>query len=424
MGSAGVKWLFLDMNSYFASVEQELRPELRERPIAVVAVMTEGTCCIAASYEAKKQGVKTGTSVKKALSLCPDLELVESRPAIYIKVHNEIVSVVKDVVPINEVHSIDEMSCVLLGRERNPLNALAIARDIKQAIRTGVGAHLHCSVGLGPNRFLAKVASNLKKPDGLTIITPDNIASALRPLSLSDLPGIGPAMVKRLGLRSINTVEQLGALSKDQIFDVWGSVLGKRWWHLLRGHDIEDPPTQRRTVGHSHVLAPEMRTQSKTRSVLIKLIHKAATRLRRLGYWAGRLGVQISYFDRHHTWERSVKLGRCQDTQTMIEAFSVLWQQRPPNGTPLRAAVTLYDLTPAPDTTPPLLPKEQKRNTLAHTLDKINERYGSDCIYFGSMYEGKQSAPMRISFTSIPDLIAEGTARERSLANSKNNKQP
>ncbi|MEK6223815.1 MAG: hypothetical protein N2A97_02990, partial [Thermodesulfobacteriales bacterium] len=128
-------WLFLDMNSYFASVEQELRPELRDKPTVVVPVMADSTCCIAASYEAKKYGIKTGTKVGVAKRLCSTLNIVESRPTLYIKYHKLIVSAVGSVLPIDKVHSIDEMSCRLTGRHGDYENATALAHAVKRAIK-------------------------------------------------------------------------------------------------------------------------------------------------------------------------------------------------------------------------------------------------------------------------------------------------
>ena len=409
------KWLFVDMNAYFASVEQQVCPELRGRPIAVVPVMADSTCCIAVSYEAKEYGIKTGTKVSAARRLCPDLQLVESRPALYVKYHKEIIEAVNTVLPVEQVHSIDEMSCKLIGRERNPDYAVLLAKDIKQAIKERVGKYLLCSIGIAPNRFLSKVASNMEKPNGMTLITEDELPQKLYSLSLSDLPGIGSGMLTRLNLHGVNSVEALCSLSQSQCFGIWHSVVGKRWWHLLRGDDLQEFPTKRRTVSHSHVLHPGMRTDSGMHSVLTKLIHKAGARLRRLNYYAGRMSIQIAYFNTQKSWESHVKLEQFQDTQTMIKAFLEMWPKRPSGKTPLRVSVVLSDLIPTAETSLPLFSDESRRIKLAETMDKINERYGLDCVYFGTMHNARQAAPMRISFTSIPDLISEGTAYDRAL---------
>src|SRR5207302_3894132 len=174
-----VHWLFLDMNSYFASVEQEVRPELRGKPTAVVTVDVDSTVCIAASYEAKKYGVSTGTQLGEAKKKCPELQVVEARHELYVEYHEKIKKAVEDnCLHISKIVSVDEMECRLMGRERQLKNAQALAQKVKETIRS-VGSTLRCSVGLAPNRFLAKVASNMKKPDGLVTLTLSQLPEVL-----------------------------------------------------------------------------------------------------------------------------------------------------------------------------------------------------------------------------------------------------
>jgi DNA polymerase-4 len=411
-----LNWLFLDMNAYFASVEQQLQPRLRQRPVAVVPVMVDSTCCIAASYEAKLCGVKTGTNVGVARKLCPELQVVEARPEVYVEFHEKILAAVDTIVPVEQVHSIDEMSCRLTGRQRDVNHAITLARQVKEVINLKVGRFMRCSVGLATNRFLAKIASNIEKPDGLTVITNSDLPHKLYSLSLSDLPGIGRNILGRLNDCGIQSVQQLCSLSVPEMAGVWQSVIGRRWWHLLRGCDLAEPSTHRQTISHSHVLSPEFRTDEGARAVLIKLIHKAAARLRRLDYWAGRFGVHVSYSNRRKNWKESVILGQSQDTQTMVKAFSALWSLRPRGWSPYYAAVVLSDLTPASCVSSPLFPKDRRQIQLSHAMDAINERFGAHSIYFGSMHDTREAAPMRISFTHIPDVVAEGRTRSRGRA--------
>lgn len=397
------------MNSYFASVEQELRPELRGLPTVVVPVLADSTCCIASSYEAKKYGIKTGTKVAAARKLCRNLRIIESRPEKYIEMHHEIVSAVKSVLPVDKVHSIDEMSCRLTGRQTNLDNAVAIGHELKRVIRERVGEHVRCSVGISTNRFLAKVASGMEKPDGFTVIKKEDLPRVLYSLSLTDLPGIGRKMHARLKKYGVHTVKELCILSEERITDIWQSVIGKRWWLLLRGEDISEAETRRSTVGHSHVLPPHLRSDDGTYAVFIRLIHKAAFRLRRLKYIAGRMIIRIDYLGGEDSWKSAVKIGKRNDTQTMIEAFSSIWGERPRRRKPLRVSVTFSELTPSSETSLSLFPAELKRDRVATALDKINERYGTNSIYYGSMHGASESAPLRIAFTSIPDVVAEGT---------------
>src|ERR1017187_9388824 len=226
-----LNWLFVDLNSYFASVEQQVRPELRGKPVGIVPMMADTTCCIAASYEAKAFGVRTGTIVADAKRMCPGLVLVEARHEVYVDFHHRIVEAVESCLPVTAVLSIDEMACRLMGRERPLLAALELGRRVKARIREQVGPMMRSSVGLATNRYLAKVASDMEKPEGLVALPLDILPEALRQLKLRDLPGIGSRMEKRLNEQGITTMKQLLALNCEQAGELWGSVWGERLWH-------------------------------------------------------------------------------------------------------------------------------------------------------------------------------------------------
>ena len=397
----------VDMNSYFASVEQQFRPELRGLPVAVVPVIAENTCAIAASYEAKRYGIKTGTKVFDARRLCPDLEIVEARPPLYVQTHEEIVAAVDSVLPVHKVTSIDEMFCKMGLRQREPDEALAVAREVKTAIHDQVGEHLLCSIGLAPSRFLAKIAGKMHKPDGLTALSPEDLPHKLYPLSLRDLTGIGSRMQTRLENSGVYTVEQLCTLSKDQLRDIWKGVVGERWWYALRGYDLPEQPTRRRTLSHSHVLPPEFRTPEGAKAVLVRLVHKAAARLRKLGYWTGGMVVQLSYA-RREKWKTSTSLPPCQDTQTIVQALSTLWK-RCPSGTPLKVSIALYNLAHESSMTPPLFTEDVRRSELTRAMDAANSRFGTNAVYLAAMHRSLHTAPSRIAFTHIPDIAVETT---------------
>ena len=406
-----VEWLFLDMNSFFASVEQQLQPQLRGKPVAVVPVMTNRTCCIAASYEAREFGIRTGTNVGDARKACPHLRLVLANHENYIRIHHQIIAAVETVLPVEKVCSIDEMVCRISPHQRSLDDAVVLANRVKQAIYEQVGTHLRCSIGLAPNRFLAKVASNMQKPNGLTYITRNELPYKLYRLSLRDLPGIGRGMLARLQNRGVLTVRQLCSLSRANLTDVWQSVLGEQWWCWLRGEDYLDVPTHRRTVSHSHVLAPEFRNDLGARGVLVRLIHKAASRLRRLGYWSRRMKLSLSYQHGWPKWRAVTYLSRCQDTPSMLHAFEEMWSQRPPGGVPLKVGIVLWDLASNANTSLPLFVEEHRNLRATRAMDAINERVGPNSVYFASMHEAREQAPMRIAFTHIPDITAESEGR-------------
>ena len=407
-----VDWLFLDMNSFFASAEQHLQPALRGRPVAVVPTMTDRTCCIAVSYEARPYGIKTGTNVGKARRRCPALQLVAGRHENYVRIHHEIIKAVETVLPVTQVCSIDEMVCRLSPQHREVGRAVELARAVKEAIYDQVGISLRCSVGLATNRFLAKVASNMQKPDGLTVITREELPRRLYCLELSDFPGIARNMRRRLESRGVRTTRQLCGLSRRQMLDVFQSVLGEQWWYRLRGEEVPQKSTTRRTVGHSHVLSPRLRTEEGARGVLVRLLHKAAMRLRRLDYWAARMVVSLRYTEGWPKWKETVYLGRCQDTPSLLKSFERAWKRRPLQGDqagprPFQASVTLFDLTSGACTTPSLFLEERRALAAAKAMDAANEKFGPNTLYFASMHETRNSAPMRIAFTNIPDVQAE-----------------
>ena len=407
-----VDWLFLDMNAFFASAEQHLQPALRGQPVAVVPTMTDRTCCIAVSYEARSYGIKTGTNVGVARRRCPNLQLIAGRHENYVRIHHQIIEAVETVLPVTKVCSIDEMVCRLSPQHREVGRATKLAREVKQAIYDRVGSSLRCSVGLATNRFLAKVASNMQKPDGLSVITREELPRRLHTLELSDFPGIGRNMRRRLESKGIRTTRQLCGLSKKHMMETWESVLGAQWWYQLRGDEVSQKETARRTVGHSHILPPRLRTDEGARGVMVRLIHKAAMRLRRLDYWASRLVVSLRYTDGWPKWKETVYLGRSQDTPSLLKGFERAWQHRPRGPRPLQTAVTLIDLTPGNCTTPSLFDEERRALSAAKAMDAANEKFGPNTLYFASMHETRNAAPMRIAFTNIPDVDSEMSSPE------------
>ena len=420
-----LNWLFVDLNSYFASCEQEVRPELRGCPVAVVPMMADTTVCIAASYEAKAFGIRTGTIVGEAKRMCPGLILVEARHEIYVDYHHRIVEAVEKCLPVTAVLSIDEMACRLMGRERPLLAAIDLGRRVKESIRQNVGPTLRSSVGLATNRYLAKIASDMEKPDGLIALPLDLLPEALRRLTLRDLPGIGAKTEKRLNEKGIQTMEQLLALSCEQAGQLWGSVWGERLWHWLRGQDFDMSETEHlKSISHQHVLAPEMRTAEKAWAVAHKLLHKAAMRLRANGLWASSIGLAIGFAPLpgesnavsnfgvpRRGWKGEIKLSECQDNQTLIAALTRLWAGKPKGPEfdhPYFIGVFLGELVP--DRLHSLnlfdgLEDTQSRVRLLAAMDQLNNKYGMSTLAPATMLTAFKAAPTRIAFHSIPDLF-------------------
>src|ERR1035437_9063720 len=420
-----LNWLFVDMNSYFASVEQDSRPDLRGLPVAIVPMMADTTCCIAASYEAKAFGVKTGTMVADAKRLCPGLVLVEARHEIYVQYHHRIVEAVESCVPVTAVLSVDEMACRLMGRERPLLAAMELGRQVKRRILERVGPMMRSSVGLATNRYLAKVASDMEKPDGLVALPLDILPEALRQLTLRDLPGIGAKTEKRLNERGINSMAQILSLDCEQAGQVWGSVWGERLWHWLKGEDFDMSETDHlKSMSHQHVLAPEMRTPEKAWAVAHKLLHKAAMRLRASGLWASSIGLAIGFaVPRSQNmpvsrfgvptrgWKAEQRLSECQDNQTLIAALVRLWESRPSGAEyehPYFVGVHLNGLVPGALHSLNLFDgseQEQHRARLVAAMDAINNKYGLITLAPATMLTAFKAAPTRIAFHTIPEMF-------------------
>ena len=420
-----LNWLFVDMNSYFASVEQETRPELRGKPVAIVPMMADTTCCLAASYEAKAFGVKTGTIVADAKRMCPELVLVEARHQIYVEYHHRIVEAVESCLPVTAVLSVDEMACRLMGRERPLLAAMELGRKVKRRILERAGSMMRCSVGLATNRYLAKVARDMEKPDGLVALPLDILPEALRQLKLRDLPGIGSRMEKRLNQQGIRTMDQLLALDCDQAGNVWGSVLGERLGHWLRGEDFDmDEAEHLKSMSHQHVLAPDMRTPEKAWAVAHKLLHKVAMRLRANGLWTSSIGLVIGFaVPRSENqpvsrfgmptrgWKGEIRLTECQDNLTLIAALSRLWESRPSGqdfDRPYFIGVHLNGLVPDHLHSLNLFDnseKEQNRTRLLAVMDALNSKYGLSTLAPATMLTAFRAAPTRIAFHTIPEMF-------------------
>jgi DNA polymerase IV len=317
--STTVRWLYLDMNSYFASVEQEMNPALRGKAVAVVPMVADTTCCIAASYEAKACGVKTGTMVGEAKRKCPGIVLIEGNHENYVRYHNRIVEAVESRVPVEAVCSIDEIAARLTGSQENVEVAHALADKIKAAIREEVGSSLRCSIGLAPNRYLAKIAADMQKPDGFTVIRPCDLPALLYPLTLRDLPGVGARMEERLDAKGIRSMERLLGLSAKEMRHAWGSVVGEKMWHLLRGEDLVDKESGQKSISHSHVLPPELRDPEEAKRVLNKLTTKAAMRLRADDLWATAVSVFVRFL-RQDAWQARCSLSETHDTLVFLHA--------------------------------------------------------------------------------------------------------
>ena len=414
-----LKWLYVDFNSYFASVEQQLQPHLRGKPVAVVPVETDSTCAIAASYEAKAYGVKTGTPIWEAKKICPDIICVLARHEVYVEYHHKAIEEINRHIPVTATCSIDEMACELMRNEAAPDIARNIGLSIKRGMAENLGPWMRCSIGIASNRYLAKVAGELQKPDGLTILMPDEVEERLSTLEMMDLPGIGRNMDARLRKAGLQNVADILKLDRRRMRSVWGSIWGERMWYLLRGFNLPEPETERRTIGHSHVLAPEMRPPDKAIDVARRLTLKACTRLRRYGYHAARFSVSARLEDGRKI-AAEYRLVAAQDSISFLAFLYRFWEHNIPKecGVQIKKlSVALYQLTANDAVTPDLFGGNmyddngqrnggelERKINLSCALDKINHRFGRDSALIGMLpSSGRSFSGTKIAFTRIPE---------------------
>lgn len=409
------RWLYVDFNSYFASVEQQLDSRLRGRPVAVVPVMTDATCAIAASYEAKAFGIRTGTPIHEAKKLCPQLICVLGSHEKYVEYHHRFLQEIEQHIPIHSVCSIDEVAARLMDNETSPARITQIAQSIKHGLAKHVGEHIKCSIGAAPNKYLAKVATDLQKPDGFTLLSATDLPGKLLTLSLRDLPGIGYNMERRLNRNGIWEMSDLWALDAKKMRALWGSVWGEKMWYLLRGVELPEEETTRSSIGHSHVLAPELRDPDKAIYVARRLTLKSASRLRRLGYFATCFSLSVRLEDNTRLrWD--TQCYRAQDSTTFLQLMNAGWRELMREAKRRRikkVSMVLHGLVAADTLAPELfselpdidLKARAKAERMSRALDKINHRFGRDSVLVGMLpSQGRSFSGTKIAFTRIPDV--------------------
>lgn len=403
-----IEHLYLDFDGFFASVEQLRDPKLRGRPVGVVPYEGGKSCIIACSREAKAHGVKNIMMVDEARRICRDLVLVPQKPDLYRRAHNALVSEISSVVPVDQVKSIDELSCALDETQRS--DPAGLAATIKRTIRYNIGATITCSIGFAANRHLAKIAGGTQKPDGQTIWHPALMPAPLERLALDDIPGIGRSMKTRLALSGIVDVHGLLATQPKQLRAIWRNVTGERLWYALHGYAVQAPETERGMFGHARVLPPDGRGIDDARNVARLLTTRAIRRVRREGYYCTSFMLWLRGYERG--WGDVLTLPQVNDDQAVLSALTTLWDRvaspLPPKTKIMRVGITLGDLTRASARQLDWLLDDdrdrQKWESIGGALDSLNGRYGRTVASVGPWQppEGGNVGG-KISFTRIPD---------------------
>ena len=408
----GLRRLYIDFDSFFASVEQQMQPHLRARPMAVVPLESEHTCCIAASYEAKKHGVKTGTGVLEARKLCPDIIFTKARHDVYVKIHHAILAELNNHLPVAHVRSIDEMVCNLKQNEASDPHGLS--SRIKRGIRQNIGECITASIGFAANELLAKIAAEMKKPDGCTILRTEDLPHAIAHLRLTDIPGISKGTERRLREVGVHSIPALFQLQPKEARAVWGNVGGEKFLARLTGHEVPDEPTHKRMFGHSRMLPGAWRTPDKARLCARLLTVKAARRLRREPFYATRFSFYIRGVNGTR-WDGTLPFDPARDDHAFLMALEALYDRWASQGRQERfkqVGIVIHGLQPIDDCQLSLfsaglpLRERQRWEKLSEVGDGLIARFGAKAFSHGPMLQQPPGgyAGAKIAFNRVPDL--------------------
>lgn len=406
--------MLFDINSFFASCEQQFDPRLRNKPLVVVPSLTDSTSVIAASYEAKLKGIKTNTRVSDAKKMCPGLILKVGNHRLYTEIHHQIIKACSEILPVKKVLSIDEMAFELLGRERNLAEALKIAQKMKDHVIKNVGSEIKSSVGLGPNILIAKIASDMMKPNGLVAISESQILEKLGPLPIEVIPGVGRQMKQRLNQKSYYFIKDMLGVSEFELQKHWGSILGLRIAKELKGEDLLfRPELEKKSLGHEHILPPQLRNFKMAHQVALKLLMKALFRMREKNLKNKTLKLNLTLQDASH-FENSISFNETNDTFFHTRQLQILWDKMEKEigyKKPFKVHIGLAQLI---QTTNGLENQEQlsffdspKSNQINLALDTINKRFGANSLYLANTHSVIDHAKTRISFNHVPTLEDE-----------------
>jgi len=381
--------LYIDFDAFFATVEKQVTPSLRGKPVGVIAMESEYSALIAQCYIAKAMGCSRQMRVKDARKACPDIILVPARHDVYVDMHHRIIDCVEKTLPVKKVWSIDEVECDLRGFSE--AQCLEIALKIKSDLASDIGTEISPSIGLSTNQLLAKIGAEMEKPQSFVVMHPRDWPGKLIDVPLGDVPGIAGGNIVRLRRAGINAMADLLAISSKHARAIWGNVEGERLWAQLQGYPVERPQTQRSMFGHSRNLSGEWQRPDKALACLRLLTTKAARRLRADGFWAQKLTVSVK--DKHKRRYRAERqLPPTRDDfslqREMTKAFGDLMAH---SGHPhLRSIhVNLHGLCQQGGVIDDLFTSSlnhtarQKRETVCDVMDKMNAGYGAAYLNIG-----------------------------------------
>ncbi len=374
--------MHIDLNSCFASIEQQSRPRLRGRPVVIVNRATEHTAIVTASYEAKAQGIAALMKLKDARKLVPDVVAIESDPAKYKYVYRKLLAIMQDYSAHVTMKSIDEgiIDFHQASAATQQRGLEAIGYEIKRRLREEVGVAMRCNVGISTNRFLAKTAASLHKPDGLDAITHQTVHQVLAELKLTDLNGIAWRNEARLNAVGIYTPLDFLAASEETLRKiVFKSIDGTKWYKRLRGWEVDDIATKLGRVGRQYVLERFDLTHDEVLQRLHHLCESVGWRMRSQGLAARGVYVYAKTLQRQYWHACEVRVMPFYSNATIYQLAKQLFLAAP--GGLKEIGVHCYELTTSAMDQQSLFADEVARERAVVTAtDAINERYGERTI--------------------------------------------
>ncbi|MBI2592177.1 hypothetical protein HYW36_01750 [Candidatus Saccharibacteria bacterium] len=395
--------MHIDLNSCFATVEQQARPLLRGRPIAITNRLTKNACVVAASYEAKVKGVKVGMTFGAAKVLAPDIIMIETDPPKYHHVYQILVNIMRSYSPNIVMKSIDEGIIDFSGTREavNKRPLTVIGYEIKHRLKEEVGPWMKCNIGIAPNRFLAKTAASLHKPDGLDIIDHSNLRKILSKLKLTDLTGVAERNQARLNACGIYTPLQFLNAPADLLKrHVFQSVCGEDWYKRLRGYEVDDFESSVKTVGRQFVLDDMQPSEETLRSRLAYLCETTAIKLRYKDLCARGIYIYLLYASGDAWYERRMFKSTFFSNAEVYRRATLLFNRRPRGDWVRMMAVSCYGLEPSNMAQVSLLDEVNREVWLTETVDQINSQFGEFTVTYASSLKAKSVVSQKIPFGS------------------------
>ena len=407
LNSADPLMMHIDLNSCYAIIEQQANPLIRHKPVGVAAYTSPGGFILASSYEARRLGIKM-MRVREARKICKDIIILSPDPEKYYDAHRRFREVLErytdDVTP----KSIDEFIVNFKGSKalRDGYDLASVGHQIKQDIKVALGEYVTVNVGIAPNRFLAKVAAGLHKPDGLDVITDQNIRDIYGHLGLLDLPGINYRYKARLNLAGIFTpLEFLEAPMHKLKGEVFQSIVGYYWYLRLRGYEVDAVKFGTKSFGNDYAVGDKTDDPEKVERLLMKLCEKTGRRLRKHDYRAQ--GVFLGLGFENNTWWGKSKRAKSLIYSTQdIYAHTVRLLKEvafPARVTHINIAV--FDVIPASPVQLGLFDGTRlDTQSLTKATDKVNDRYGEFAVVPATMANMEQVIIKRVPFGSVRDV--------------------